>query len=793
VIAADSQGNEVTGEFVIDVVSPPADTDQDGRVSDAEILAYIDLWKGGGVASEQDVAAAVELWRQSGSSSRAAHARATPSESVRTTNVPDTRTDTTAPEITARVTLADRAELDKLIDTGVIISSVYADKAVIETSQTEIQALRDAGFSVTVDDSGADTEAERGTYHTYEELTAELADLAFEYPSICRLTSIGQSVQGRELWVLRISDNPDLEENEPELKLTGSMHGDEPPGMEFLLRMATFLLENYGESDSDGIRATDLVNNTDLFFMPLMNPDGLAADSRYNANGLDLNRAFPDGAIADIGNLFSGSPLDDRNREPEVAAMMRWSTEQSFCGALGYHTGILLVCYPYGNNPEGQSVETPTPDDALFQALSHAYADANPAMAAATTPPGGVINAAAWYRAVGEMPDWCYRYLGTLELTVEISWSKSPSYLYVLQMWRNNQDAFFEWTDAIRSGLHGTVVDALDGRPVWAGIQIDGIDHTVLTDADVGDFHRPLLPGTYDITVTAPGYVSRHIGGLVVQQGDTQGDLVVEMNRQTPHAAIRTFGNQHYVPGELNPVTLTTSLDNTALPNAFILSETLPADWTYDPNSATNTDGTPLPEPRIDGSRISWIFWKNLSRPPSVHYDVLSAVPRSDDARVTGTLAWSQEQSTTLGDSLWLPAVERTVAYDLTPGWNLISVPVVPAPDEVERNLDAFTVWAWDGEQYRKATKLSPKQGYWLYVTGRESMSVRGWEEQDAQRQFTPGWNLFGALSQCPVMSHDVFEGPVWQWDGQFVPAAFLEPGRGYWVYCRENAVIGVP
>ena len=72
-------------------------------------------------------------------------------------------------------------------------------------------------------------------YHNYNELTTFMQDIAEQYPDITRLESIGQSVQGRELWVMEISDNPGVNEIEPEFKYVANMHGDETVGRELSL------------------------------------------------------------------------------------------------------------------------------------------------------------------------------------------------------------------------------------------------------------------------------------------------------------------------------------------------------------------------------------------------------------------------------------------------------------------------------------------------------------------------------------------------------------------------------
>ena len=120
--------------------------------------------------------------------------------------------------------------------------------------------------------------------------------MASEYPDIMSLTSIGQSVQERGLWVMNISDNIDTQEpDKPEFKYIANMHGDETIGRDLSLQLINWLADNYfNDSSSDHQRAVDLVDNTDIYIMPSMNPDGFEILSRYNINGTDFNRDFPD-------------------------------------------------------------------------------------------------------------------------------------------------------------------------------------------------------------------------------------------------------------------------------------------------------------------------------------------------------------------------------------------------------------------------------------------------------------------------------------------------------------------
>jgi len=111
-------------------------------------------------------------------------------------------------------------------------------------------------------------------YHNYEEITNLLGSLISKYPHLAKLHSIGKSVQNRDLWVFEISENVHNRSlGEPMFKYVANMHGDETLGLELMMFLAQYLLENYG-SDA---RVTRLVNTTDIFLMPSLNPDGYEA------------------------------------------------------------------------------------------------------------------------------------------------------------------------------------------------------------------------------------------------------------------------------------------------------------------------------------------------------------------------------------------------------------------------------------------------------------------------------------------------------------------------------------
>ena len=110
-------------------------------------------------------------------------------------------------------------------------------------------------------------------YHDYHTVKKLFLELESRYPRLAALHTIGRSVEQRELYVLRITDSVQDSERrlgKPMFKWVANMHGNEAVGRELVVQMAKYLLENYGQDE----RITKLVNGTDLWLMPSLNPDG---------------------------------------------------------------------------------------------------------------------------------------------------------------------------------------------------------------------------------------------------------------------------------------------------------------------------------------------------------------------------------------------------------------------------------------------------------------------------------------------------------------------------------------
>ncbi|MBC8256583.1 MAG: DUF2817 domain-containing protein [Candidatus Marinimicrobia bacterium] len=363
-------------------------------------------------------------------------------------------------------------------------------------------------------------------YHDYNELTTFMQYIADSYPEITRLESIGQSVQGRELWVMEISDNPGVNEVEPEFKYVANMHGDETVGRELSLYLIEWLVEGYGSNS----QATNLIDNTAIFIMPTMNPDGFELGQRYNANGVDLNRDFPD-QFTDVSNTISG-------REPETRALMEWTWNHHFVLSANMHTGALVANFPFDGPNSG--VYSASPDDDLFVHLALTYADAHPNMASGGFS-NGITNGSQWYAIFGGMQDWNYIWEGDCDITLEQNNTKWPNSNQLPGLWNDHREPMLAYLEAVHDGVRGIVTNTETGEPMDAIISVQGINHDITPDPENGDYYRLLTPGTYTITASAFGYLAQSETVTVPPTGFTELNFQLSIDPWLENADIEDF------------------------------------------------------------------------------------------------------------------------------------------------------------------------------------------------------------------------------------------------------------
>ncbi|XP_025831012.1 carboxypeptidase D [Agrilus planipennis] len=365
-------------------------------------------------------------------------------------------------------------------------------------------------------------------YNNYEELTSLFHQLAANYPNLTRLHSIGKSVQNRDLWAIEINKGAGKRNLlTPMFKYVANMHGDEAVGRQLMIYLAQYLLINYGNDN----RITKLVDSTDIFLMPSMNPDGFEASEegkcesksdfsgRQNANNIDLNRDFPDqfDPVVKSGSLI-------KDKQPETVALMSWIVSQPFVLSGNLHGGSVVASYPY-DDADGNvtcCVESLTPDNSLFKSLASVYAKANPLMHSGTACPDdtfhdGTTNGAYWYDVHGGMQDFNYLHSNCFEITFELSCCKYPYANTLRDEWQRNKESLLSFIESSHWGVKGLVTDE-DGTPiVRADVVVKGVGHNVTT-SNKGEYWRLLVPGEYEIYVVAYGFLPSEVATVKVGQ-----------------------------------------------------------------------------------------------------------------------------------------------------------------------------------------------------------------------------------------------------------------------------------
>ena len=425
------------------------------------------------------------------------------------------------PSIVATVPLSEPSVLTDIIQSRITILEVNRSRTsvVVLVSAEEFAWLSSMNFSPEVVPDGIAKEQgwlyspdlERD-FHSYSQMAAELQTIASTYPDITQLYNLGQSVQGRVLWGLKITDNPDNEENEPEVRICGLHHGNEYMSAELPLDLALLLVQNY----SIDPMITELVDNREIWIIPMVNPDGREANTRYNAHGIDLNRNY--GYMPESTTPYS---------EPETQAVRNNALQNNFVLSLSFHCSGDIVNYVW--NHKTQRV----PDNDAVEFLSEQYGSHNGYW---------VVEGYDWYQTLGDCNDFSYGCRGDMDWTIEVQSSNIP------QAWSLNRDAMLEIIDAADMGLTGVVTNANNGQPIPATIWVDEASWPCFADPIVGDYHRVLLPGTYTVHYRANGFQEKTFS-VQVNSGDPTV-LNVALNPSNQFYAYQVTTCDYYAPSD---------------------------------------------------------------------------------------------------------------------------------------------------------------------------------------------------------------------------------------------------
>ncbi|MEE9165840.1 MAG: M14 family zinc carboxypeptidase [Candidatus Neomarinimicrobiota bacterium] len=357
-----------------------------------------------------------------------------------------------------RVYYSDMSDLQLIHEAGIPLDHVRVKKGVfvdVVATRTQVAKLRELGmrleileenltrfykkrFQPTQKFHGGFELGSMGGNYTYDEMTAELDSLHVMYPTlVSEKTSIGLSLEGRDIWAVKLSDNVTENENvggdlEPLALYTGVTRAREPLGMMNLIYFMYHLCENYGRDDL----ATFVLENRELWFVPVLNPDGYVYNERIapqgggmhrknrretncaeeTSRGVDLNRNYSyDWGLNNLGsspdpcsNVFRG---DSAFSEPETAVIREFMESKDFKNVLHYHaySNLLLHSYGTGEYP-------PEPDLTMLRAYGAEMTKFNHYRV------GTGLETLA-YPVNGDAVDFSYGGLGLIAYTPEVGTS----------------------------------------------------------------------------------------------------------------------------------------------------------------------------------------------------------------------------------------------------------------------------------------------------------------------------------------------------------------------------------
>ncbi|MBN2213819.1 MAG: T9SS type A sorting domain-containing protein [Bacteroidales bacterium] len=365
------------------------------------------------------------------------------------------------------------------------------------------------------------TDGEWRTYPTYQQYIGLMEKYAKDFPGLCNLIEIGVSVGGKKMLAVKISDNVNNDESEPEVFYTSTMHGDEPAGFVIMLRLIDHILNSYGFED----RITNLVDHAEIFINPLANPDGLyflsdttvAGAKRFNLNNIDLNRGFP-----------NPESIKDDSNQPEIHCMIDFMDHRSITLSANFHDGAEVVNYPWDMWQRRHA------DDEWYIRLSRQYADT---VHKYSTPGymddlnNGITNGYEWYKITGGRQDYVNYYLHGREVTIELSQNRFPEGDALDNLWEYNKKALVNYLVNCFTGITGTVTDSVTGKPVEARIFINDHDFDrsfVYSDRSTGVYYRMINGGDYSLSASADGYYSKVLAVKVPDAARTEVNIRLE-------------------------------------------------------------------------------------------------------------------------------------------------------------------------------------------------------------------------------------------------------------------------
>lgn len=443
-----------------------------------------------------------------------------------------------------RIELEQKSDI-KLLDDMFLDFATHRinDHAEVIVTESELKEIHNRGFNTSIISSGSNKIDVQYNYRSSEEYY-ELWDSYIErFPSITKQVTIGYSqLLGKKIQAIKISDNPEIEEDEPAIMYNGMHHAREPVGTECCIKIIEYLLNNYGLNGE----VTKWVDNYEIWIVPMINPEGWyymyennfespwwrknLRDNNDNGvidrdqDGVDLNRNYHH--TWNLGGSDEPSSWTYRGRSPfsetETKANRNLSQAQKFVCSISYHSYGEIVIYPWSGGHPAQ-------DQALINEMVQNVAGRIPKYSRE-----GYYDPSVTGYNGGMSMNWQYAKNGTIEFIVETSDEFMPTGSKARSVANDNLSSALYLLERLEGpGVTGTVTDSETGEPIPALVKVvehyDPELYPRKCDGYYGRFYRLLLPGTYTLEISKEGYKTQTIENVIVGEEEmTQLGIMLE-------------------------------------------------------------------------------------------------------------------------------------------------------------------------------------------------------------------------------------------------------------------------
>ena len=309
-------------------------------------------------------------------------------------------------------------------------------------------------------------------YYNYQDMTDLFFELAANNSKIMLLESLETSYEGRDIWMVKLSDNVEKNEDEPKVLLMGAHHGNEKPSYEVLIYFINHVVGYYNkentdddqdgqvnediidglDNDEDGLidedpsedRVRDVINNTQIFLIPMVSPDGVEANTRKNcapnygpfgnsdkitSYGVNINRNYGFDWILyylfpfrfhffmnawDLSSNYRGPYPYSEN---ETRAVKKLVEVNNFKISLSYHSYSEIILFPWCHTTQK------TPDEDLFLSIGENISRIDKYRLI----PGSDYLIPRLGGNLGTSENWLYGEHGIIAFTMELCKRRAPT------------------------------------------------------------------------------------------------------------------------------------------------------------------------------------------------------------------------------------------------------------------------------------------------------------------------------------------------------------------------------